>query len=214
MVRVDGTHHPFTSEIRNKILQTLEKFEKPFVELAHLTYRLPSVENRFDEIGSVTEQQMRKIGAVGMAARMANIPRDIRTTHPSPAFKKYLYSPVILPKGDVFSRFLLRRKEIKQSIAWIREVLKNEDFSVLSKPPATEINLKPGNMTISLVEGWRGEICHVAVTDKNGKLAHYKIKDPSIHNWKALELSLRNLEISDFPINNKSYNLSYCGFDL
>ncbi len=214
MIRVGGTHHPLTSEIKNQILETLSKFEKQFVELAHLTYRLPSLENRFDEIGAVTEQQMRKIGAVGMVARMANVPRDIRASHPSEAYKKYPYNPVILPKGDVFSRFLLRRKEIKQSIAWIREVFKNEDFQVSSPSPVSEVVLKPNSLSISLVEGWRGEICHAAVTDKNGKLVHYKIKDPSMHNWKALELSLRNLEISDFPINNKSYNLSYCGFDL
>ncbi len=132
MIRVGGTHHPLTNELKNQILQTLEKFEKQFVELAHLTYRLPSLENRFDEIGAVTEEQMRKIGAVGMVARMANVSRDIRASHPSEAYQKYVYNPVILPKGDVFSRFLLRRKEIKQSIAWIREVLKNEDFKVSS----------------------------------------------------------------------------------
>jgi Ni,Fe-hydrogenase III large subunit/NADH:ubiquinone oxidoreductase subunit C len=214
VIRVGGTHHPLTKELKNQILQTLEKFEKQFVELAHLTYRLPSLENRFDEIGAVTEKQMRKIGAVGMVARMANVSRDIRVSHPSEAYQKYVYNPVILPKGDVFSRFLLRRKEIKQSIAWIREVLKNEDFLGPSPSPESEVALKPNSLSISLVEGWRGEICHVAITDKNGKLVHYKIKDPSMHNWKALELSLRNLEISDFPINNKSYNLSYCGFDL
>ncbi|HCE58087.1 MAG TPA: NADH dehydrogenase subunit [Prolixibacteraceae bacterium] len=214
MIRVGGTHHPLTREIKNQILETLSKFEKQFVELAHLTYRLPSVENRFDEIGVVTEEQMRKIGAVGMVARMANIPRDIRVSHPSIAFEDYNYNSVVLPKGDVFSRFLLRRKEIKQSIAWIREVFRNEDFNIQSQSPVTELTLKPESLAVSLVEGWRGEICHVAVTGKNAELAHYKIKDPSMHNWKALELSLQNLEISDFPINNKSYNLSYCGFDL
>ena len=214
MVRTGGTHYPLTNQLKNQILQTLDKYEKQFVELAHLTYRLPSVENRFDDIGTVTEQQMRKIGAVGMVARMANIPRDVRKSHPSKAFVKHPYTPIVLPKGDVFSRFLLRRKEIKQSIFWIREVLKNEDFVNPSPKPVSEVALKPGRLAVSLVEGWRGEICHTAVTGKNGELVYYKIKDPSFHNWKALELSLRNLEISDFPINNKSYNLSYCGFDL
>jgi Ni,Fe-hydrogenase III large subunit len=74
--------------------------------------------------------------------------------------------------------------------------------------------LKPDKLAISVNEAWRGEVCHCAVTDAKGNLVHYKIKDPSMHNWKALELSLRNTEISDFPINNKSYNLSYCGHDL
>jgi Ni,Fe-hydrogenase III large subunit len=74
--------------------------------------------------------------------------------------------------------------------------------------------LASGSLTVSLVEGWRGEICHCAITNDDGKIKHYKIKDPSLHNWMALSLSLRDLEISDFPINNKSYNLSYCGHDL
>ena len=67
---------------------------------------------------------------------------------------------------------------------------------------------------ISLVEGWRGEICHCAITDEKGSLVAYKIKDPSHHNWMALAQSVRNNDISDFPICNKSFNLSYCGHDL
>jgi Ni,Fe-hydrogenase III large subunit len=64
------------------------------------------------------------------------------------------------------------------------------------------------------VEGWRGEICHAAITDAAGSYLHYKVKDPSFHNWNGLAMSLRNQQISDFPLCNKSFNLSYCGFDL
>ncbi len=67
---------------------------------------------------------------------------------------------------------------------------------------------------MSLVEGWRGEVCHVALTDRGGHLRHYKITDPSFHNWTGLALALRGQAISDFPLCNKSFNLSYCGFDL
>jgi Ni,Fe-hydrogenase III large subunit len=73
---------------------------------------------------------------------------------------------------------------------------------------------QPDSFAISLVEGWRGEICHCAITDDNGELIQYKIKDPSFHNWLAVALSVRNNEISDFPICNKSFDLSYCGHDL
>ena len=83
-----------------------------------------------------------------------------------------------------------------------------------TKKPNYNLKLSPNTLAISLVEAWRGEVCHCAISDNNGELKHYKVKDPSMHNWKALELSLRNVEISDFPINNKSYNLSYCGHDL
>ena len=214
LIRTGGTHFPFTNDLKGKLLVLLNDFEKRFIEISHRTFKLPSLENRFDDIGIVTEKQARSIGSVGMAARMTNMKRDIRETHSFGGFEKYPYKSIILQKGDVFARFLLRRKEIKQSIQWIRNVLENENFNQSIPQPVIQANLKPDTFTISLTEGWRGEICHCAVTDSNGELILYKIKDPSMHNWKSLELSLRNLEISDFPINNKSYNLSYCGHDL
>jgi Ni,Fe-hydrogenase III large subunit len=72
----------------------------------------------------------------------------------------------------------------------------------------------PESLAFSLVEGWRGEICHAVLTDADGHIAHYRVKDPSLHNWYALSLAVRGEGISDFPVNNKSFNLSYCGFDL
>jgi len=89
----------------------------------------------------------------------------------------------------------------------------------LEKLPPGEIKTKVGPLTpdsivISLTEAWRGKTCHVAITDGEGKFAHYKICDPSFHNWIGLAMALRNQEISDFPLNNKSFNLSYCGHDL
>jgi Ni,Fe-hydrogenase III large subunit len=64
------------------------------------------------------------------------------------------------------------------------------------------------------VEGWRGGIVHCAITGDHGEAVRYKIKDPSFHNWQGLAMALRENVISDFPLCNKSHNLSYCGFDL
>jgi Ni,Fe-hydrogenase III large subunit len=66
----------------------------------------------------------------------------------------------------------------------------------------------------ALVEAWRGEIVHVAVTDARGDVRRYKIVDPSFHNWFGLAIALRGNQISDFPLCNKSFNLSYAGHDL
>ena len=122
------------------------------------------------------------------------------------------HEPAIKHHGDVYSRFQIRRNEIRQSIKYIKEMLDNV-------PDATsEVNnlenSSPNAFSIALVEGWRGEICHCAITDEKGELLIYKIKDPSFHNWLALALAVRNNEISDFPICNKSFNLSYAGHDL
>ncbi|MBU0486630.1 MAG: NADH-quinone oxidoreductase subunit C [Bacteroidetes bacterium] len=215
LIRAGGTNFPFTEDLKQQLYDLLDDFEKRFNEMGAIAYHLPSVENRFDDIGTITEKQARLIGSVGMAARMTNVPRDIRQSHPFAGYKKFQVNTITLKGGDVFARFLLRRKEIKASIGWIRNVLANTDFcSSGCARPDNNLKLKPNSFATVLTEGWRGEICHCAVTDENGILIHYKIKDPSLHNWKSLELSLRNLEISDFPINNKSYNLSYCGHDL
>ena len=74
--------------------------------------------------------------------------------------------------------------------------------------------LAPNSLVVSLVEGWRGKICHVAITNAQGRFAHYKVVDPSFFNWTGLMLALRDQQISDFPLCNKSFNLSYCGHDL
>jgi len=215
LIRIGGTHFPFNQALKEELLQILNKFEKKFEEMVYLTYRLPSIQNRFDNVGVVSKKQAQLIGAVGLSARMTAIERDIRVSHPNKAYQKFPYITSLVNNGDVFARFILKKKEIRKSIAWIRRVLDTYNFSDehITKPNY-KTDFQKNRLAVSLVEAWRGEICHCAITDKQGQLIYYKIKDPSLHNWKALELSLRNVDISDFPINNKSYNLSYCGHDL
>jgi Ni,Fe-hydrogenase III large subunit len=75
-------------------------------------------------------------------------------------------------------------------------------------------SLGHSQIAVALTEGWRGAICHVAITDDTGRFQRYKVVDPSFHNWPGLAMALRGQQISDFPLCNKSFNLSYCGFDL
>jgi Ni,Fe-hydrogenase III large subunit len=67
---------------------------------------------------------------------------------------------------------------------------------------------------VSLTEGWRGELVHAVATGADGRFTRYKLTDPSFHNWMGLAMALRGEQISDFPLCNKSFNLSYCGHDL
>jgi len=89
-----------------------------------------------------------------------------------------------------------------------------KNVPTFKKPTDAIFEPKPNAFVLTLVEGWRGEICHCAITDAEGELHLYKIKDPSHHNWMALAQAVRNNDISDFPICNKSFNLSYSGHDL
>ena len=88
------------------------------------------------------------------------------------------------------------------------EVVKDDEILVEKN------DLISNSLAISIVEGWRGEVVHIALTDENGKLRRYKIKDPSFNNWWGLSMALRGNGISDFPLCNKGFDLSYAGFDL
>ena len=217
LIRVGGSHYPFTEELAGKLLTFLNKFKESFDPMSERLFALPSALMRFENIGKVSKKQMELIGAVGMAARMAGVERDIRLSHPFAGYKHYPITSETLEQGDVWARAYLRKLEITNSIEYIRDLVSRlAGLSEKTPQPKGEKELRqaPDSLCVSLVEGWRGEICHCAITDHEGKIKHYKIKDPSAHNWFALALSLRDLEISDFPINNKSYNLSYCGHDL
>ncbi|HPO38773.1 MAG TPA: hydrogenase, partial [Kiritimatiellia bacterium] len=97
------------------------------------------------------------------------------------------------------------------AIAFIRDQLHALPGGAARMPVGT---YAPERFAVALTEGLRGEVCHVAITDAHGRFARYKVVDPSFHNWTGLAYALRDQEISDFPICNKSFNLSYCGHDL
>ena len=165
-----------------------------------------------EKTGVVTYEEVLEIGTVGMSARMSGLSRDIRLSHPFNLYNTINHEPIIKHHGDVYSRAQMRKSEIKQSITYIKELLNK--LPDISDPVNHLGDPNANSFAISLTEGWRGEICHCAITDNQGDLIVYKIKDPSHHNWMALAQAVRNNDISDFPVCNKSFNLSYCGQDL
>ncbi|HTP49216.1 MAG TPA: NADH-quinone oxidoreductase subunit C [Anaeromyxobacteraceae bacterium] len=177
----------------------------------HLFFNSPSARNRTDGTGVVTREACRELGLVGPAARACGISRDVRRDHATGVFR-FVHVPTITGEtGDVFARAWVRLLEAERSADFVvRELrsLPGGPVRVPCGPPA------PGRLVVSLMEGWRGEIAHVALTGVDGRFTRYKIKDPSFHNWMGLSLALRGEQISDFPLCNKSFNLSYCGHDL
>jgi Ni,Fe-hydrogenase III large subunit len=170
-----------------------------------------SVRTRFEDVGTVFPAQAAEIGLVGPPARACGLVHDIRYDHPA-GWHRFAQAPVaVWPSGDVFARARVRSLEIQRSGVYLCEQLAAppEDVVRGELPPSA-----PDTLAVALVEGWRGEVCHVALTDDAGRFRRYKIVDPSFHNWMGLSLALRGTAISDFPICNKSFNLSYCGFDL
>jgi len=214
LVRSGGSHYPALSGFISLLLANLADVEKRYGDITHEMFTNPSVLSRYEGIGKVTARQAGMIGAVGMAARSSGLKRDIRWSHPFQAFRKYNYEPVCFHQGDVWARAMLRKTEVERSIQLIRDLLKDLGDKPSAEKPLYDLKLSPSSFGLSLAEGWRGEIMQSAVTGEKGEIIHYKVKDPSFHNWMALALAVRNQEISDFPLCNKSYNLSYCGHDL
>lgn len=170
-----------------------------------------STRTRFEEVGIVFPAQAAEIGLVGPPARACGLVRDVRYDHPA-GWHRFAQIPVaVWPSGDIFARARVRSLEIQRTGEYLCEQL--------ATPPDGDLRSEltpsaPDTLAVALVEGWRGEVCHVALTDADGRFRRYKIVDPSFHNWSGLALALRGTAISDFPICNKSFNLSYCGFDL
>jgi Ni,Fe-hydrogenase III large subunit len=212
LIRAGYSPYPLSKALADRLKEILDAFEPDFMEMFSELSRLPSSLSRFERTGTLTYEQLLSIGTVGMSARMNALNRDIRVSHPYGVYPELNHSPVIKHHGDVYSRVQIRKEEVLQSISYIRYLLNQIPESGIIQYQAHMP--KPDSFGISLTEGWRGEICHAAITDRKGELAIYKIKDPSFHNWLALALAVRNNEISDFPVCNKSFDLSYCGHDL
>jgi Ni,Fe-hydrogenase III large subunit len=197
-----------------RIVQCRERLERAVSDVtgaASLLWETPSVLARFEETGIVSPETCDALGLVGPAARACGVERDVRHDFPSGIFR-FAHLPVATwHTGDVFARAYVRWLEIQRSAAFIHEQL----AAVPDGPSHEAVGVLPArHFVVSLVEGWRGEICHVAMTDAEGHFSRYKVVDPSFHNWMGLAMALRTQQISDFPLCNKSFNLSYCGHDL
>jgi Ni,Fe-hydrogenase III large subunit len=191
-----------------------ERIDRAWVRTAasvRVFFRAASVRNRTDGVGVVSRDLARQLGLVGPAARASGLAVDVRSTHP---FAPFGASPITLVTqggGDVSARARLRRDEAERSAAFVSAALRalpGGPILAALPPPAGD------RLVVSLVEGWRGQICHAVRTGPDGRIARYKVVDPSFHNWMGLQLAMRGGQVSDFPLCNKSFNLSYAGHDL
>ncbi len=180
-------------------------------EAANLLWNSPSVLARFEETGSLSRNQAEELGLVGPAARACGLEIDTRMDFPTGAYLYYRLPTSVWFTGDVQGRAFVRWLEIKRSVAFILARLRSLPQGTIQQ----EVRQLPAeHLVVSLVEGWRGAICHVVLTGTAGDITTYKVVDPSVHNWPGLALAVRGEGIMDFPICNKSFNLSYCGHDL
>jgi Ni,Fe-hydrogenase III large subunit len=211
MVRPGGVGVDVDAVRINQALERIGPAFKNLTEAVNLLSNTPSVLARFDGTGSITPELCRQLGLVGVVARACGLEYDVRKEFPWGHYRTVPVPIVTMSSGDVLARAQVRWKEIQASAEFV-----HEQIAILPGGPVRSgVSVLPAErIAVSMVEGWRGEICHVATTDRDGRLATYKVVDPSFHNWTGLALALRDQQISDFPLCNKSFNLSYCGHDL
>ncbi len=211
LLRPGGVNFDADADRLADITRRLQKGRKEVTQAAEILFNSPSALSRFENTGTLKRSSAMEIGLVGPPARACGISRDVRQDFPLGIHQLTQLYVSTADTGDVNARALVRWLEIQRSISFIDEQLTTLPASSVAVDTGP---LKPRQFVAALTEGWRGEVCHVALTDEKGKFSRYKIVDPSFHNWFGLALCLRGQTISDFPLCNKSFNLSYCGFDL
>lgn len=210
-VRPGGTAFDVDAARVDDLRQRLDATFRDVGGAANLLWETASVMARFENTGVVSGALAAELGLVGPAARACGREIDARRDFPSGIYRFAQLPVSALDSGDVFARAYVRWMEIQRSVVFIRDQIAALPGGAVRAPCGP---LAPGATVVSIQEGWRGEIAHVAATDAAGRFARYKVVDPSFHNWLGLALALRGQEISDFPLCNKSFNLSYCGHDL
>ncbi len=211
LCRPGGVLFDIDTAMAGEFCRKLNVYKKEFEDVSELLFTRPSVMARFEGVGVISVRRARDLGLVGPAGRASRLERDVRINYPSGMWQFHHVPVSLAATGDVYARAFVRRQEVMRSLEFLLKILPSlPKGEIFTRPGA----LRPDAMAVALVEGFRGEIMHVGMTNARGGLMRYKIKDPSFHNWFGLAMAVRGEGISDFPLCNKSFGLSYCGHDL
>ena len=212
-LRPGGVRCAIDDALRRDLLTTLAAFARDLAQVNTLMLEARSVQSRFQGVGVVSVKAAQDTGMSGPVARASGVAFDTRVSLAGAPYVEHPLALMTETSGDCWARMKLRMREIDESLRWLGAVLQ-------SSPRADPVTLAlaaplaPDHLCVSITEGFRGPVIQALETGANGQLVHYKVQDPSLQNWFGLALAVRDNEISDFPICNKSFDLSYCGNDL
>jgi Ni,Fe-hydrogenase III large subunit/Ni,Fe-hydrogenase III component G len=167
-------------------------------------------QDRFIMTGQVLPELAERMGLTGFAARASGVKRDLRVDYPTPPYEQLDPRMISHTRGDVAARLLVRFAEVFESIRLIQALVQELPPGPVRSQPARP---GPGAAGIGWIEGWRGEVL-VALETEGGRIHRLHPHDPSWQNWPLLEHAVHGNIVPDFPLINKSFNLSYSGADL
>jgi Ni,Fe-hydrogenase III large subunit/Ni,Fe-hydrogenase III component G len=210
MACLGGVRFDWNAEQLQAITACLNELQPDFNSLVELIRESSSTRDRLETTGILHPATARDLGVVGIAGRASGIDHDLRRDFPHAAYDRVKFSVPVYEEGDVLRRMQVRVDEVRQGLSIIEQL-------VAKLPPgptqAKMLPMPPNAVALGYVEGWRGEIFHWIRTAPDERLARCKIKDPSLQNWPALSEAILGNIIPDFPVVNKSFNLSYSGTD-
>lgn len=191
----------------------LERLEKDFMEVIAVTKESDSMLNRLKGTGKLDPQVAADLGAVGIAMRACGTEIDARADFPYAGYDMVQFGIMTEKSGDVYARFRVRAREVTQSFRLLNQALALlvHEKGALSVALGT---LPANRHAVAVVEGWRGDIVYFIMTDQAGTISRVKVRDPSFLNWTVFPYVISQDMVPDFPLINKSFNLSYTGNDL
>lgn len=210
MVCAGGVRRGWDATQLALLRSTLDAFADEFQDLVALLDSSESTRDRLEQTGVLRPEKAKDLGIVGVAGRASGMDLDVRRDHPYAAYGRYSFRVPVYQVGDVSHRMQVRIDEVNESLTILRIAAEES----LHGEFRTEVPPIPSDRcALSAVEGWRGEIIHWIRTGHGNHLERCKIKDPSLNNWPALVEAVQGNIIADFPVINKSFNLSYSGTD-
>jgi Ni,Fe-hydrogenase III large subunit/Ni,Fe-hydrogenase III component G len=211
---VGGVVKDIGSKENKMLVDQLINIRKDFSEVVEIAENSVSLLNRLKGTGVLSYEVAKNHGVVGVVGRAVGIANDTRVDYPYAAYNQIPVGEIITEQsGDVYARFLVRVKEAFASIEIIKNALINLPEGNINSNKSN-IVFRKNSCAVSVIEGWRGEIIYFIETDLDGKINRIDLRDPSFVNWSLLKDVGSNNIVPDFPLINKSFNMSYSGNDL
>ncbi|MBI5624635.1 MAG: NADH-quinone oxidoreductase subunit C [Elusimicrobia bacterium] len=180
-----------------------------FTEVERLYLETDSLMDRVEGTGAVSKRVAEDLGAVGPAARASGVDEDLRRDQPYAAYAELGVQAQVREEGDVAARMLVKAAEFRESVSLISRAL---DL-MPEGPCSAELGAPPSGSALGWAESPRGEVLHWLALDAQGRVSRLKVKSPSFSNWPLLNWAVQGNIVPDFPLINKSFNLSYSGND-
>lgn len=210
---VGGLQRDIPTTVIRQAQQTLDMIKEDVTNLLQIAGNSQSFMNRLKGTGVVNEALARGYGALGVAARGAGVASDSRQEFPYAAYAQLPFTVAKQSTGDVYARYKVRTKEILSSFHILEQVFKNLPEGAI-RAQSIPTTFPTNALAIGVSEGWRGEIMYLVATDRTGQISRVAVRDPSMVNWQIVPHAAAGNVLLDFPLINKSFNLSYSGNDL